>query len=130
MSLLIIHFRLEKLAHANHNRVLLEAEAEAEAIRLKGDAEAFALEAKGKAEAEQLARKADAYRLYEEAAIVEMMLEVLPKVSSYMSAAGLVNNSWPLTKNKFFSDCFKSSSTTVFNRHNQNGQYRWRHWNK
>ena len=47
---------------------------------MKGEAEAFALELKGKAEAEQLARKADAYKLYEEAAVVEMMLDVLPKV--------------------------------------------------
>ena len=72
--------RLEKLAEANRNRIILEAEAEAEAIRIKGEAEAFALEAKGKAEAEQLARKAEAYKLYKEAAVAEILLDALPKV--------------------------------------------------
>jgi flotillin len=72
--------RMEKIAEAHRNRVILEAEAEAEAIRIKGDAEAFALEAKGMAEAEQLARKAEAYRTYKDAAIVDLLLEALPKV--------------------------------------------------
>lgn len=36
--------------------------------------------AKGKAEAEQLARKAEAYKLYEEAAMVDVLLQVLPEV--------------------------------------------------
>jgi len=47
---------------------------------MKGEAEAFAVEAKAKAEAEQMARKADAWKQYEDAAVVDMMLEVLPKV--------------------------------------------------
>jgi flotillin len=79
-------FRLEKIAEANRNRVILEAEAEAESLKLKGDAEAFALSAKGKAEAEQLAMKADAYKYYKDAAIVEMLLDVLPKVAAEVAA--------------------------------------------
>ncbi|CAG0896556.1 unnamed protein product [Cyprideis torosa] len=79
-------FRLEKLAEANRNRVILEAEAEAERIRLKGEAEAFAIEAKAKAEAEQMAKKADAWREYKDAAIVDMMLETLPKVAAEIAA--------------------------------------------
>jgi len=71
---------MEKIAEAHRNRVILEAEAEAEAIRIKGDAEAFAMEARGMAEAEQLSRKAEAYKHYKEAAIVELMLDALPKV--------------------------------------------------
>ncbi len=62
------------------NRIVLEAEASAEAIRVKGDAEAFAIEAKAKAEAEQMARKADAWKDYQEAAMVDMVLETIPKV--------------------------------------------------
>ena len=58
----------------------MEAEAEAEAIALKGDAEAFAIECKAKAEAEQMAKKADAWKEYKEAAMVDMMLQTLPKV--------------------------------------------------
>lgn len=55
---------------------MLEAEAEAEAIQMRGEAEAFAVEAKAKAEAEQMAKKADAWKEYQEAAMVDMMLEV------------------------------------------------------
>jgi Uncharacterized protein conserved in bacteria len=72
--------RLEKLAEANRNRVILEAEAEAEALRVRGEAEAFAVEAKARAEAEQMAKKADAWKDYKEAAMVDMLLETLPKV--------------------------------------------------
>ena len=74
------YYRLEKIAEANRNRVILEAEAEAEAIKIKGDAEAFSMMVKGKAEAEQLTMKADAYKFYKDAAMVEMLLDVLPKV--------------------------------------------------
>ncbi|XP_003738862.1 flotillin-1 [Galendromus occidentalis] len=79
-------YRLEKLAEANKNRVVLEAEAEAEAIRLKGEAEAFAIESKAKAEAAQLVKKADAFREYKDAAILDMMLETLPKVAAEVAA--------------------------------------------
>ena len=49
---------------------------------MKGEAEAFAIEAKAKAEAEQMAKKADAWRDYQDAAMVDMVLETLPKVRS------------------------------------------------
>jgi len=79
-------FRLEKIAEANRLRLVLEAEAEAEALTLKGEAEAFAIEAKAKAEAEQMAKKADAWNEYGKAAIVDMMLQVLPKVAAEVAA--------------------------------------------
>ncbi|CAG7659311.1 unnamed protein product [Allacma fusca] len=79
-------YRLEKLAEANRNRVILEAEAQAEAVRIKGEAEAFALEAKGRADAEQLARKAEAYKQYKDAAIVELLLDALPKIAAEVAA--------------------------------------------
>jgi len=47
---------------------------------MKGDAEAFAIEAKAKAEAEQMEKKANAWKEYQEAAMIDMMLDVLPKV--------------------------------------------------
>ena len=62
------------------NRLIIEAEAEAEAIALKGEAEAYAIECKAKAEAEQMAKKADAWKEYKEAAMIDMMLQTLPKV--------------------------------------------------
>ncbi|KAF5279002.1 hypothetical protein FQA39_LY05680 [Lamprigera yunnana] len=79
-------YRLEKLAEANHNRIILEAEAEAEAVRLKGNAEAYAIEAKAKAEAEQMAKKAEAWKEYREAAMIDMFLDVLPKVAAEVAA--------------------------------------------
>ena len=49
---------------------------------MKGDAEAFAIEAKAKAEAEQMAKKADAWKDFQEAAMVDMVLETMPKVKT------------------------------------------------
>lgn len=79
-------FKLEKLAEAARNRTVLEAEAEAEAQRMKGEAEAFAIEAKAKAEAETMQMKADAFKEYKEAAMVEMFLGTLPKVAAEVAA--------------------------------------------
>merc|ERR1712173_159056 len=79
-------YKLETIAEANRQKAVLEAEAEAEAIALKGDAEAFAIEVKAKAEAEQMAKKADAWKEYKEAAMVDMMLQTLPKVAAEIAA--------------------------------------------
>ncbi|XP_033251657.1 flotillin-1-like isoform X2 [Drosophila miranda] len=79
-------FRMEKLAEANKQRVVMEAEAEAESIKIRGEAEAFAIAAKAKAEAAQMAQKAEAYREYREAAMVEMLLDTLPKVAAEVAA--------------------------------------------
>jgi len=79
-------YKLEKLAEAHRNKLIMEAEAEAEAVALKGDAEAFAIECKAKAEAEQMAKKADAWKEYKEAAMVDMMLQTLPKVAAEIAA--------------------------------------------
>jgi len=79
-------FKLEKLAEAHRNKLIMEAEAEAEAIALKGDAEAYAIECKAKAEAEQMAKKADAWKEYKEAAMVDMMLQTLPKIAAEIAA--------------------------------------------
>ena len=51
---------------------------------MKGEAEAFAIEAKATAEAEQMAKKADAWKEYREAAVVDMVLETMPKVYIYI----------------------------------------------
>jgi len=78
-------FRLETIAEAERQKIVLEAEAEAEATALKGEAEAYAIEVKAKAEAEQMAKKADAWKEYKEAALVDMMLKVLPQVAAEVS---------------------------------------------
>jgi len=79
-------YRLETLAEATKQQIVLQAQAEAEAKALKGDAEAYAIEELAKAEAEQMAKKADAWAEYKEAAMVEMMLKVLPQVAAEVSA--------------------------------------------
>jgi len=79
-------YRLEKIAEAEKQRIVLEAEAVAEAKALKGEAEAYAIEVKAKAEAEQMAKKADAWKEYKEAALVDMMLQTLPKIAAEVSA--------------------------------------------
>jgi len=79
-------FKLEKMAEAHKNRIVIEAEAEAEALALKGEAEAYAIECKAKAEAEQMAKKADAWKEYKEAAMIDMMLQTLPKVAAEVAA--------------------------------------------
>ncbi|XP_047368236.1 flotillin-1 isoform X1 [Vespa velutina] len=79
-------YRLEKMAEANKLRLMMEAEAEAEAIKIRGEAEAFAIEAKAKAEAEQMAKKAAAWNEYKSAAMIDMMLDTLPKVAAEVAA--------------------------------------------
>lgn len=90
-------YRAEKESEAYKFQKLKQAEAEAEAIKIKGNAEAEAIRAKGmasadamKAEAEALKEKAEAYKMYGEAAILEMIISRLPEISK--------NIAEPLTK--------------------------------
>lgn len=48
--------------------------------QMRGEAEAFAIGARAQAEAEQMAKKAEAFQLYQEAAQLDMLLEKLPQV--------------------------------------------------
>lgn len=79
-------FRCERMAEAMRNRMIMEAEADAEAEILRGEAEAFAIETKAKAEAEKMAKKADAWKEYKEAAILDMMLDAMPKIAAEIAA--------------------------------------------
>lgn len=56
-------------------------EQEAQAIKAKGAAEAEAIKAKGIAEAEAIDKKAEAMKKYGQAAILEMIVNVLPEVA-------------------------------------------------
>lgn len=58
---------------------------EAEGIKAKGKAEADAIEAKGKAEAMAMDRKAEAYKKYNSAAIIEMIVRILPQVAQHVA---------------------------------------------
>ena len=54
---------------------------EAEGIKMVGEAEAEAIRQKGLAEAEAMKEKAEAYKLYNSAAMAEMLIKVLPDVA-------------------------------------------------
>ncbi len=77
----------EELAKAAEIEGRAQGEAEkarrgaiAEAVRLEGDADASSILARGGAEAEAMQRKADAYEHYGQAAIVDLLAQVLPEV--------------------------------------------------
>ncbi len=68
-----------KKAEAEADRFAKEQEAAG--IRAVGEAEASAIQAKGLAEAEAMEKKADAYAKYNNAAVAEMMIKVLPDIA-------------------------------------------------
>lgn len=81
-------YKIEKTAEADLEQKKREAEAkkyammqEAEGILAKGEAEAKAIEMKGEAEAKAMDKKAEAYKKYNNAAIIQMMVGILPDVA-------------------------------------------------
>ena len=100
-------FKVQTLAEARQYQLQTEATGEAEAIRKKGEAEADAAKAKGLAEAEILRqkglaeaevikkqglaeaeatlKKADAWKEYTQAAVIQQLLDKLPEVASAIS---------------------------------------------
>ncbi len=75
-----------KEAEAVAMAIRVRAEAEAEAIRIKGEAEAASILAKGAAEAETMEKKAAAYKLYNDAAVTQMIIERLPDIANAIAA--------------------------------------------
>ncbi|QIQ03686.1 SPFH domain-containing protein [Streptomyces liangshanensis] len=91
-------YRAEQEAEARRIAQVKEAEAEADrarltgegekahraalaaAVRIEGEAEAAAIGAKGAAEAEAMHKKADAFARYGDAAVLQMLVGVLPEV--------------------------------------------------
>lgn len=81
-------YKVEKDAQAKLEQQKREAEAkkyameqEAAGIRAKGEAEAYAIEKKGEAEAAAMDKKAEAYKKYNNAAVIQMLVGVLPQVA-------------------------------------------------
>ena len=58
----------------------------AEATQAEGDAEASAILARGQAEAEAMDKRAAAFARYNDAAVLQMLIEVLPKVAQEVAA--------------------------------------------
>lgn len=70
-------YEQEKEAEAKKYAMLQEAEG----IRARGQAEAAAIQARALAEAEGMEKKAEAYQKYNQAAMAEMMIKVLPEIA-------------------------------------------------
>lgn len=80
-------YKVEKDALAKLEQQKREAEAkkyameqEAAGIRAKGEAEAYAIQKRGEAEAQAMDKKAEAYKKYNNAAVIQMLVGVLPEV--------------------------------------------------
>ncbi|MFF2007551.1 flotillin family protein [Streptomyces sp. NPDC058195] len=76
-----------KEAEADAERARLTGQGEklhrsalADAVRIEGEAEAAAIAARGAAEADAMHKKADAFERYGDAAVLQMLVEVLPQV--------------------------------------------------
>jgi flotillin len=67
-------------AEGNKRARIASAEADAETTRLEGGAEAQIVLTKGEAEAKALAMRADAYKQFNEAAIIQTVLAALPDI--------------------------------------------------
>jgi flotillin len=89
-------FRIETLARAKKFQTETEAAGQAEAIRATGTAEADATKAKGLAqaevirqqglaEAEAMQKKAEAWQQYNQAAIIQQLIDALPEVARAIS---------------------------------------------
>jgi flotillin len=90
-------FRIETIANATKFELEARAGGEAAAIRAKGEAEADAIKArglaeaevirqKGLAEAEAMEKKAAAWQKYNQAAIIQQLIEALPQMAQAISA--------------------------------------------
>jgi flotillin len=86
-------FRIQTLAEAKRYQTQTEATGQAEAIRSVGKAEADATQARGLAqaevirqqgfaEAEAMSKKAEAWQQYNQAAIIQQLIDSLPKVAA------------------------------------------------
>jgi flotillin len=90
-------FRIETLASANKFEIETRAGGEAAAIRAKGEAEADAIKArglaeaevvrqKGLAEAEAMEKKATAWQNYNQAAVIQQLIDALPQVATAIAS--------------------------------------------
>lgn len=73
--------RIEALAEADRNRQVSIATGRAEAIKLEGLAEAESILARGNAEATAMQSRADAYQDYNQAAVLDRLLTMMPELA-------------------------------------------------
>ncbi len=78
--------RIETMASAERQRRIMEAEGAAAAIRAQGEAEAEIILKKGEAEAQAMNVKAAAYQEYNQAAIADKLIAMMPEVVRALAA--------------------------------------------
>jgi flotillin len=78
--------RIEMLAGAEKQRLIMEAEGRAAAIRTQGEAEAEIIFRKGEAEARAMNVKAEAYQEFNQAAIIDKLITSMPEVVKALAA--------------------------------------------
>lgn len=85
----------------------------AEAIRAEGLAEADSIKAKGDSTAEAMRKKADAYKEYGDAAVVDIMAEALPKIVAEAAAPMASIDTMTVVSTDGASNLVRSVSSTV-----------------
>ncbi|MDH4257287.1 MAG: flotillin, partial [Candidatus Aminicenantes bacterium] len=78
-------YQLKAEAEAEEYRILTEAKGKAEATKLEGVAEAEKLKQMGTAEAESMLKKAQAWERYNDAALFESYMKILPELAKSVS---------------------------------------------
>ncbi len=78
--------RIEAMAEADKSRQIAEAEGRAMAIRVQGEAEAEIILKKGEAEAKAMNVKAEAYQEWNQAAVVDKLITIMPEVVRALAA--------------------------------------------
>src|SRR5438876_1219797 len=76
--------RVTNIAEGEKSRLIAQAEGQASAIRVQGEAEADIIFKKGDAEARAMNLKADAYKQWNQAAVVDKLITGLPEVVKAM----------------------------------------------
>ena len=72
--------RIEMLAEAQKQKLILEADGQAASTRATGEAEAEIIFKKGEAEAKAMNVKAEAYQEYNQAAVVDRLINNMPEI--------------------------------------------------
>ena len=93
--------------------VSVNAEAEAQRTTLEGNAEAGITFTKGEAEAKALALRADAYRQFNEAAIIQTVMAMLPEIVRAAAEPLLEHDTLTVLSNDGASDVVKTVTRTV-----------------
>ena len=79
-------YRLRNIALGQADAIKATGFAEADASKAKGLAQADVIREQGLAEAQAMAKKADAWRAYNEAAVAQMFIEKLPEIASAVAS--------------------------------------------